>query len=559
MANSKYEYVKCFEVEDEVMYPNIIVVQIDGRDFGSFSEKHGFEKPNDDKALNLMNACAIKVLENFSDVIFAYGFTDEYRYDAFLTIRQLCPFSSPLKSLTMWYNDLCSFVLKKETTFYQRRASKILSIIVSFFSSTYVTKWKEFFSQKELSVPPSFHSRVISCASMEVLQAYLLWRQTECHISNQYNTCLWKLVFSGKSEKEAKEILKGRQKQEQNELLFQQFGINYKDLPQIFRQGSCAIKIKVDDIVKYREDGTPVKRPRKKAIIVHSENVATKRFWNNYTCLTEELGSLAEGINKIKPEYLRSFQFESRLMLSTWIVVRVDGCHFHRFCEDNGFQKPNDEQALKLMNSCAVSLLEMFKDIIFAYGVSDEYSFVLKKDSLLYQRWSSEIVSAVVSLFSSMYVMKWKEFFPEKEFKEPPYFDGRSVCYPSTEILRDYLAWRQVDCHINNQYNTCFWLLVKSGKNRTEAQSSLKGTQTQEKNELLAKFGIDYNALPIIFRMGSSVFRDRDEPTGNDRVVVEHCNIIETSFWKEHPRILDEEESLLTILRPHSNKMLRLS
>ncbi|XP_015073810.1 tRNA(His) guanylyltransferase 1-like isoform X1 [Solanum pennellii] len=530
MANSRYEYVKCFEVEDEVMYPNIIVVQIDGRDFGCFSEKHGFEKPNDDKALNLMNACAIKVLENFSDVIFAYGFNDEY-----------------------------SFVLKKETTFYQRRASKILSIIVSFFSSTYVIKWKEFFSQKELTVPPSFHSRVISCASMEVLQAYLLWRQTECHISNQYNTCLWRLVFSGKSEKEAKEILKGTQKQEQNELLFQQFGINYKDLPQIFRQGSCAVKIKVDDIVKYREDGTPVKRPRKKAVIVHSENVATKRFWNNYTCLTEELGSLAEGINKIKPEYLRSFQFESRLMLSTWIVVRVDGCHFHRFCEDNGFQKPNDEHALKLMNSCAVSLLEMFKDIIFAYGVSDEYSFVLKKDSLFYQRWSSEIVSAIVSLFSSMYVMKWKEFFPEKEFKEPPYFDGRSVCYPSSEILRDYLAWRQVDCHINNQYNTCFWLLVKSGKSRTEAQSCLKGTQTQEKNELLAKFGIDYNALPTIFRMGSSVFRDTDEPTGNERVVVEHCNIIETSFWKEHPRILNEEEPLLTILRPHSNKMLRLS
>ncbi|XP_075084411.1 tRNA(His) guanylyltransferase 1-like isoform X2 [Nicotiana tabacum] len=530
MANSKYEYVKCFEAEDEVMYPNIIVVQIDGREFGSFSEKQGFEKPNDEKALNLMNACAIKVLENFSDVIFAYGFSDEY-----------------------------SFVLKKETTFYQRRASKILSIIVSFFSSTFVTKWKEFFSQKELSVPPSFHSRVISCASMEVLQAYLLWRQTECHTSNLYNTCLWKLVFSGKSEKEAKEILKGTQKQEKNELLFQQFGINYKDLPQIFRQGSCAIKIKVEDIVKYRENGTPVKRPRKKAVIVHSENIATKGFWKNYSFLTEELGLLAEGINKIKPEYLRSFQFESKLMLSTWIVVRIDGCHFHRFCEDNGFQKPNNEQALNLMNSCAVSLLEMFKDIIFAYGVSDEYSFVLKKGSLLYQRRSSEIVSAIVSLFSSMYVMKWKEFFPEKEFKEPPYFDGRCVCYPSSEILRDYLAWRQVDCHINNQYNTCFWLLVKSGKSRTEAQSSLKGTQTQEKNELLAQFGIDYNALPIMFRMGSSVFQDKDELTGNDKVVVEHCNIIDTSFWKEHPRILDEEEPLRTILRPHSNKMLRVS
>lgn len=59
---------------------------------------------------------------------------------------------------------------------------------------------------------------------------------------------------------------------------------------------------------------------------------------------------------------------------------------------------------------------------------------------------SSEIVSAIVSLFTAMYAMKWKEFFPEKEFKEPPYFDGRSICYPSSEILRDYLAWRQVDC-----------------------------------------------------------------------------------------------------------------
>ncbi|PHT75723.1 tRNA(His) guanylyltransferase 1 [Capsicum annuum] len=75
---------------------------------------------------------------------------------------------------------------------------------------------------------------------------------------------------------------------------------------------------------------------------------------------------------------------------------------------------------------------------------------------------------------SFMYVMKWKEFFPENDFKEPPYFDGRSVCYPSSEILRHYLAWGQVDCHINNQYHTCFWMLVKSAKSITEAQSYRK-------------------------------------------------------------------------------------
>lgn len=33
MVNSKYEYVKLFELEDEVMFFNLIVVWIDGCDF----------------------------------------------------------------------------------------------------------------------------------------------------------------------------------------------------------------------------------------------------------------------------------------------------------------------------------------------------------------------------------------------------------------------------------------------------------------------------------------------------------------------------------------------
>ncbi|CAK9137993.1 unnamed protein product [Ilex paraguariensis] len=77
------------------------------------------------------------------------------------------------------------------------------------------------------------------------------------------------------------------------------------------------------------------------------------------------------------------------------------------------------------------------------------------------------------------------------------------------------------------------------------------GTQAQEKNELLRqKFNIVYDALPIMFRQGSSVFWDKEEKTVMDdgsavekslkKVVVEHCNIIEPSFWKAHPSILGE-------------------
>ncbi|KAG8368974.1 hypothetical protein BUALT_Bualt15G0102000 [Buddleja alternifolia] len=496
MANSKYEYVKSFEVEDEIMPPNIIVVRLDGREFRRFSEVHEFEKPNDKKALELMNECAMAVLEQFPDIIFSYGYNDEY-----------------------------SFILKKGTKFYQRRASKILSLIVSFFTSVYVTKWKVLFPQKDLRYAPSFQSRVICCASVEVLQAYLAWRQNECHLNNQFDTCFWQLIKSGKSEKEAEEMLK------------------------------------VEDIVKYKDDGCPVKRPRKKVITVHSENIAARRFWNDQSCLLKELGQFTEDLNRVKPEYLKSFQYESRLMPHTWIVIRIDGCHFHRFSEVHEFEKPNDAHALDLMNSCATSVLEEFKDIVFAYGVSDEYSFVLKKESQLYERHASEIVSAVVSFFSSMYSMKWKEFFPQKEMKFSPYFDGRAVCYPSCQILRDYLSWRQVDCHINNQYNTCFWMLVKSGKSKSEAQNYLKGTQAHEKNELLVQLSgiMDYyNTLPLMFRQGSSVYWDKEMKVvdskeeggaGKSRkiAVVKYCNIIENSFWEAHPEILDEKHNCWNI------------
>ena len=60
----------------------------------------------------------------------------------------------------------------------------------------------------------------------------------------------------------------------------------------------------------------------------------------------------------------------------------------------------------------------------------------------------SKILSLCVSYFTSVYVMKWKDFFPNKELKEPPYFDARAVCYPNSKTIHDYLAWRQVDCKL---------------------------------------------------------------------------------------------------------------
>mmetsp|Transcript_14721 Transcript_14721/g.17205 ORF Transcript_14721/g.17205 Transcript_14721/m.17205 type:complete len:275 (-) Transcript_14721:965-1789(-) len=207
-------------------------------------------------------------------------------------------------------------------------------------------------------------------------------------------------------------------------------------------------------------------------------------------------------------EYVRKFESGNDVcLLNTYMVVRIDGRGFHMFTTEHGFSKPNDERALNLMNCCAMECVKHFSDIVLAYGQSDEYSFVFRKSSSLFNRRASKIISCMVSLFASKYVMSWSEFMSDCVLKVPPQFDGRVVTYPSYKNMQDYFSWRQADCHINNLYNTCFWNLVKQKKlTHVEAKDRLSGTVSKDKNELLfSEFGINYNNEPIMFRKGSTI------------------------------------------------------
>ena len=44
-----------------------------------FSEKHEFTKPNDVRALQLMDHAARDLMEEYPDIILAFGESDEYR------------------------------------------------------------------------------------------------------------------------------------------------------------------------------------------------------------------------------------------------------------------------------------------------------------------------------------------------------------------------------------------------------------------------------------------------------------------------------------------------
>ncbi|KAK3187605.1 tRNA-His guanylyltransferase [Lecanicillium sp. MT-2017a] len=276
-----------------------------------------------------------------------------------------------------------------------------------------------------------------------------------------------------------------------------------------------------------------------------------------------------------KFEYVRAFEQPDPLLQNTWIVVRIDGRAFTKMCSRYGFEKPNDRRALDVMNAAARAVMMDLPEISIAYGVSDEYSFVFHKTCNLFERRASKLVTTIVSTFTANYIHSWPTCFPDTPLTFPlPTFDGRAVCYPSVQNLRDYLSWRQVDCHINNLYNTTFWSLVQlGGINNTEAEKMLAGTLAADKNEILfSRFKINYNNEPEIFKKGSVIFRDYElvdpsshktsetmdalaEPvqqskTQNEndkkrrskaRIVVEHMDIIKDDFWDRRPWILSNK------------------
>lgn len=118
------------------------------------------------KGLNLMSHAATTVMEEFCDIVLAYGQSDEY-----------------------------SFVFHKTTNLYNRRSAKIMSNVCSLFTASYCFNWSKWFGSEELKYPPSFDGRIVLYPSDQNLKDYLSWRQADVHINNLYNTTFWNLIL----------------------------------------------------------------------------------------------------------------------------------------------------------------------------------------------------------------------------------------------------------------------------------------------------------------------------------------------------------------------------
>lgn len=199
-----------------------------------------------------MSYAAIKVMQEFNEIVLSFGESDEY-----------------------------SFVFHKTAEVYNRRASKILSCVISLFTSSYVFHWSDFLDQK-LLYPPSFDARIVLYPSDENMRDYLSWRQADTHINNLYNTTFWKLVLEGgRTNTQAQQDLSGTFSNDKNEILFQQFGVNYNNLPEMYRKGTILVRKTVE---------VPVLNGKRSQIIVPLfTDLIRDLFWEEHTgLLTKE-------------------------------------------------------------------------------------------------------------------------------------------------------------------------------------------------------------------------------------------------------------------------------
>jgi len=189
-------------------------------------------------------------------------------------------------------------------------------------------------------------------------------------------------------------------------------------------------------------------------------------------------------------------------------------------------------------------------------------SFVFPPSTTLFDRRSSKLTSTIVSTFTAHYIHLWPTFFPadrESPALTPPLptFDGRAILYPTTSHLRDYLSWRQADCHVNNLYNTTFWALVQQGgMSAQEAEKALSGTYSNDKHELLFKrFGVNYNNEAEIWKKGSVIFRDMREKTAEKQA--ENGLIVEGTLSSADTTAASSPSSLTTTKSGiHENSLL---
>jgi len=192
----------------------------------------------------------------------------------------------------------------------------------------------------------------------------------------------------------------------------------------------------------------------------------------------------------------RDYEDALRLFLPrrAYFVIRIDGRGFHHFT--SALERPYCRPLADALDQTALYLCKEMIGCRFAYGQSDEYSFLLtdfeKEDAPL---WFDGNVQKIVSVSASLFTAAFNKAFPSQKIAA---FDSRVMVIAQRAEVENYFLWRQLDACANS-------LNMLASAHYPHAE--LVNKSTAEKHEMLHAKGVNWAKHPADFKRGRVVKR----------------------------------------------------
>ena len=181
----------------------------------------------------------------------------------------------------------------------------------------------------------------------------------------------------------------------------------------------------------------------------------------------------------------------------SYVVIRIDGRGFHTFTK--GLERPYSRRLADALDHAAIGLCHEMIGCRFAYGQSDEYSFLLtdfEKDNA--PLWFDGNVQKIVSVSASLFTAYFNRAFPGDKIAA---FDSRVMVISQRAEVEKYFLWRQLDASANS-------LNMLASAHYPHAE--LVGKSNSEKHEMLFAKGVNWAKQTPDFKRGRVVRRSAD-------------------------------------------------
>lgn len=189
-----------------------------------------------------------------------------------------------------------------------------------------------------------------------------------------------------------------------------------------------------------------------------------------------------------------------------FMVARIDGRGFTKLTKEvHKFEAPFDERFRDYMIETVKHLMNCGFKVIYGYTESDEISLLFSPDENTFSRKIRKYNSILAGEASAKFTLLTGKI---------ACFDCRISQLPNINNVIDYFRWRNEDALRNSLNAYCYWTLRKDGFGARKSTKQLEKVSVSDKNEILFKYGINFNDVPTWQKRGIGFYWEEYDKKG---------------------------------------------